>query len=126
MASEQERTTLSEAGRFYATQRRVITGHCASCGVEIQGIQQRRYCSATCRVRAYRQRKEIRIAKKGAIMPQPSNSVAEASPDPWLRPVTPEAVARLIATRDEITRERTMHDSTALIEQAREERIAEL
>ena len=44
-------------GRRGAASRRIVERTCAVCGVPIQGIMKRRYCSNTCAVRAHRERR---------------------------------------------------------------------
>ncbi|HXG42343.1 MAG TPA: hypothetical protein VNL95_06415 [Dehalococcoidia bacterium] len=54
---EEPYPTWRQAGRYFASQRRVVTGNCALCGREFRGTTRRRYCSATCRWRAARRRR---------------------------------------------------------------------
>ena len=51
-----EDTTRSEVGRALAALRRRVTQTCPVCRRQYAGAAHKRYCSAACRQRAYRER----------------------------------------------------------------------
>ena len=57
---------LSAAGRLRAAKRRRVAKTCLVCGTPFEGVAQRRYCSAACRVRASRQREDRAMAEERA------------------------------------------------------------
>lgn len=57
---------LSAAGRLRAAKRRRVANTCPVCGTPFEGVVQRRYCSAACRVRASRGREDGAMAKEWA------------------------------------------------------------
>lgn len=60
---------LSAAGRLRAAKRRRVAKICPVCGTPFEGVAQRRYCSAACRVRASRGREDEAMAKKIGVAP---------------------------------------------------------
>ena len=54
MTDDQE--ARREIARALAALRRRVTVPCVVCGTPVTGATHRRYCSAACRTRAYRQR----------------------------------------------------------------------
>jgi hypothetical protein len=55
-----ERATRSELGRALAALRRRVEQTCPVCKKPYAGAAHKRYCSAACRQRAYRERLEAR------------------------------------------------------------------
>jgi predicted nucleic acid-binding Zn ribbon protein len=80
---------LSAAGRLRAAKRRRVAKTCPVCGTPFEGVAQRRYCSAACRVRASRGRedeamaqewaKEIGVATASATRPALRDAVSASS-----------------------------------------------
>src|SRR5438067_1331663 len=48
----------TQMARALAARRRTVTKLCESCGTEIIGVVTRRFCSAACRLRAARKRRD--------------------------------------------------------------------
>ena len=55
-----ERALRSELGRALAALRRRVEQTCPMCGTPYAGGAHKRYCSAACRQRAYRERLEAK------------------------------------------------------------------
>lgn len=60
MSGAAEFHQVSEYARHIAAQRRRVA--CAVCGKAIEGVAIRRYCSSSCRVAAYRRRRQAGTA----------------------------------------------------------------
>jgi len=90
-------------GRKLAALRRRVTKHCEVCGKEFTGIVTRRYCGNACRLHASRQRRSEHASER-----------------------IPALVARLDATREAISKGRIFSNSVDLIDDLRNERMAEL
>lgn len=101
MSTEQdEQKVISEAGRRFAAMRRQVTRACATCGKEITGVATRRYCSAACRVRAVRERRDGRqdTDKTGGDEDVYHHPIA----GPIRNRLTPEGIERLREIREKI------------------------
>jgi len=59
-----ERATRSELGRALAALRRRVEQSCPVCKKPYAGAAHKRYCSAACRQRAYRERLEAKTGEE--------------------------------------------------------------
>lgn len=112
---------LSSIGKRGAAGRRTKPGVCAVCGTPFAGLNRRQYCSASCRLKASRERRQ------GTERPMPGHRVSvlePASPSETKPEAIPPLVAHLDATRAAISRGRVFEDSAEVIRQARAERDA--
>lgn len=116
MSGDAESAMLREMGRTFAARRRTVVSTCASCGKPIEGITLRRYCSAACRTRAHRLRKE-----RAAHGEPPTESTAPLPPGSPTG-IQAAAVARLLELRDAIIQDRTFRDPSRILREQREAR----
>jgi hypothetical protein len=59
----EQQASRSDLGRALAALRRQVTQTCPVCKRPYEGAAHKRYCSAACRQRAYRERRETKEEK---------------------------------------------------------------
>jgi len=64
-----EKELYSALGRWRSSRRRVVKSACVVCGVPMEGIAKKKYCSTRCTMRAFHERQRARVDSPAAPAP---------------------------------------------------------